>query len=319
LATFDDGTVLLNLQTGSFYRLNKTAAHVCASLARGSSVAMAAQHLARDFGLPADMGTREVADVLSELERSAAPTDRNPISFAPAPDGDILSWNGHPLWHVATDAQRLTYQGSDAGHSLDPVTQLLWVAPHILIVRGAMVLHAAAVQVGEDVVAFAGPSGRGKTTLAHVLAENGFPLLGEDLLVLDLATDRPHVVRDGERRIRDWARAEAPHLGEQSPVALTSLEQALAGKRQPVGRILFPRREVMARPELKQTILGGAAALLLLLANSFAEMRRRELWRRIWEAQRLLAGAVPVGWLDVPDGLDALRRGVTNYNWKVQS
>src|SRR5205823_4302033 len=61
---------------------------------------------------------------------------------------------------------------------------LLWAAPHVLALSGHAVLHAAAVEASDGVVAFCGSSGRGKTTLASLLADQGMPLVAEDLLVL---------------------------------------------------------------------------------------------------------------------------------------
>jgi hypothetical protein len=53
--------------------------------------------------------------------------------------------------------------------------------------QGATVLHASAVIVDEVSVAFLGPSGRGKSTLAANFACNGYPFIAEDALQLDLA------------------------------------------------------------------------------------------------------------------------------------
>jgi hypothetical protein len=49
-----------------------------------------------------------------------------------------------------------------------------------------MVLHASAVEVNNFAVAFAGETGRGKSTMAASLNTAGFPLLGDDALVVDI-------------------------------------------------------------------------------------------------------------------------------------
>ena len=54
------------------------------------------------------------------------------------------------------------------------------------------VFHAAAVVRNGEALLLAGPSGRGKTTLALLLAENGWQFAGDDLIALD---------RDGRRII----------------------------------------------------------------------------------------------------------------------
>jgi hypothetical protein len=58
------------------------------------------------------------------------------------------------------------------------------VIPLVLSRRGRVVLHASAVQTAHGVIAFAGKSGQGKSTLAASFAQNGCALLSDDCLVL---------------------------------------------------------------------------------------------------------------------------------------
>lgn len=55
--------------------------------------------------------------------------------------------------------------------------------------RGRLPLHAGCVQIGDDVIAFAGPSGYGKSTLAAALVQRGYRLVADDVAVIDV--DRP--------------------------------------------------------------------------------------------------------------------------------
>jgi hypothetical protein len=56
--------------------------------------------------------------------------------------------------------------------------------------RGAITLHASAVELAGRAVAFVGISGGGKSTLAaHVCAAHGASLIADDLLYVDLAAD----------------------------------------------------------------------------------------------------------------------------------
>lgn len=57
--------------------------------------------------------------------------------------------------------------------------QLSWIADQL----GWEFIHAAAVQVKDGAMLFAGPSGSGKSTLAIRLASMGYPLLGDDYLL----------------------------------------------------------------------------------------------------------------------------------------
>ena len=60
----------------------------------------------------------------------------------------------------------------------------------VLRLRGALSLHASAVQAGAGAVAFVGPHGAGKSTLAAALAAAGRPIVTDDVL---------HVRPDGGR------------------------------------------------------------------------------------------------------------------------
>jgi hypothetical protein len=61
--------------------------------------------------------------------------------------------------------------------------------------RGLQPLHANAIEVGEGCIAFAGPSGMGKSTLAAHLGESGYRVLSDDLCVLSF---------EGDGRILAW-------------------------------------------------------------------------------------------------------------------
>ncbi|NLE96622.1 MAG: hypothetical protein GX596_01350, partial [Propionibacterium sp.] len=65
------------------------------------------------------------------------------------------------------------------------------VLAFILAMRGEAVLHASAVQVGDDAIAFVGASGMGKSTSATLLCADGAKLITDDLLRLDLSRTPP--------------------------------------------------------------------------------------------------------------------------------
>ena len=83
---------------------------------------------------------------------------------------DTNSIRCHPLAHTAEMTVR---------HLL-----LDQVLPLILSRRESLVLHASAVLTGHGAIAFAGKTGKGKSTLASSFALEGFPLVSDDYLVL---------------------------------------------------------------------------------------------------------------------------------------
>jgi energy-coupling factor transporter ATP-binding protein EcfA2 len=73
----------------------------------------------------------------------------------------------------------------------------------ILSQRGRFVLHASSVAIDGAAVAFAGPSGRGKSTLVAALADAGHPLIADDITVIDQDGTAPFV-QPGFPRVKLW-------------------------------------------------------------------------------------------------------------------
>lgn len=59
----------------------------------------------------------------------------------------------------------------------------------LLMLRGHLVLHASAVQVGDVAVAFVGSTGMGKSTMAALMSARGAALVSDDVLRVDLCGD----------------------------------------------------------------------------------------------------------------------------------
>jgi hypothetical protein len=67
---------------------------------------------------------------------------------------------------------------------------LVEILPIALDFRGNIVLHASAVQTAAGAIAFGGPSGDGKSTLACHFAAQGYPLLTDDVLAVGFEHNR---------------------------------------------------------------------------------------------------------------------------------
>lgn len=70
--------------------------------------------------------------------------------------------------------------------------------------RGLLPLHASSVAIGDACVAFAGPSGVGKSTLAGFMAGRGHALVGDDVCVIDGSTGASARVWPGPPRLKLW-------------------------------------------------------------------------------------------------------------------
>jgi hypothetical protein len=320
LAQFDDGAVLLDLATGTFYRLNEVAAEIFQKLAEGRAAADVAADIARSFAIPAETARRDVESLLEQLVgKVGKPASSNPITFRSDAAGYVLHWNGQPFWHVDRRGRELTYLADADVPAPDPTTQLLWVVPHVFLLQQRMVLHASAIEQAGEVVALCGSSGRGKTTLARLLAKEGMNLVSEDLLLVQLDHETPDVAIHGEKTLRAWVAARAAALVPKCRIPTDGLAQAVQGPRLPLGRILFPCRTHQPMPIIQEQPLGRAAGLLLLLENSFAEVGIAEVWRWLWDETCKIATATPVAKALVPEGLAPLQEAVRDYSRKVKS
>ena len=196
---------------------------------------------------------------------------------------------------------------------------LLWAAPHVLALYSQDVLHASAVILEGQALAFCGSSGAGKTTLAHQLARQGLALLSEDLVLLAWDGSVPQAVTCGESELRDWAAEESSTLASRGWIRTAEIQRALAGPRVPLCAVHFLHGERTAGDVLERATLGSAEALVLLLRNCFAELGQPAIWRRLLREGERLVQAVEMFTLKCPEGLDALKRSLMGYSWITKS
>ncbi|MHA7985480.1 hypothetical protein ACX9R5_06695 [Rathayibacter sp. CAU 1779] len=105
-------------------------------------------------------------------------------------------------FRISADLRAVTvirHRGADLGIEdvLASGALLAWQ----LYMRGSLVLHASAVQVGERAIAFVGGSGRGKSTMATLMCAAGARIITDDLLRIDFFDGKP-VTRLGSSELR---------------------------------------------------------------------------------------------------------------------
>jgi hypothetical protein len=205
------------------------------------------------------------------------------LSWRPAadpPDAESRSWRepwtdlvGHIRAHEYEDADgvwldvpavgrfRLPRAGERTevhpfpGVSVDAVLQSFAriVSPVVAHRRGLEVLHASAIHTADGVVAFAAPSGTGKSSLAHMLERRGHAIWADDVVAFDGQGSPPSTLKlpyassvdseliartNGRRQIA--ARGPKPTPGDAAPLTAVYLirrDHALAA-----GAISHPRR-----------------------------------------------------------------------------
>lgn len=88
-------------------------------------------------------------------------------------------------------------------------TLLLGFAMSLLLrQRGILVLHGSSVAVNDEVVAFVGGSGWGKSTLAEAFHLRGYGIVTDDVLPIKLDGDRP-IVFPGFPQVKLWPETAA--------------------------------------------------------------------------------------------------------------
>ena len=175
------------------------------------------------------------------LKKPSGRKSRTPwLSFAHLPDGRgfLLRFPDLADFEVSRDGDRVACA---AARALPPVTLrhllLDQVLPLVLHLRGRLALHASAVHVpGFGAVAFAGPAGAGKSTLAAALALRGCPIVADDCLAFAPSRDAVDVVPGypGVRLWPDAARSLRIDAGRDKRVAHYTRKQ-----RAPLGRGRF--------------------------------------------------------------------------------
>ena len=74
----------------------------------------------------------------------------------------------------------------------------------ILHQRGFFLLHASAVKVGEQAIIFAGAPGAGKSTTAAAFSQQGYPVLGDDMVAMKLEANGKVMVYPAFPQVKIW-------------------------------------------------------------------------------------------------------------------
>jgi hypothetical protein len=113
--------------------------------------------------------------------------DGRELSIARGPAADLLFADAdRALFHLDAAAGRLLCAPRRDGAEWRR-TLLARVLPSVRLARGYEALHASAVAGPRGIVAIAGQSGAGKTTLALELIARGMALVSDDVLTLSIA------------------------------------------------------------------------------------------------------------------------------------
>jgi hypothetical protein len=80
--------------------------------------------------------------------------------------------------------------------------------------RGLYVMHASAVSVGDCAIAFLGPKGHGKSSMAAAFYARGHHLLADDLVAVDLTNPKTPLIIPGFPQFKLWPETAASVLDD---------------------------------------------------------------------------------------------------------
>ncbi|WP_423141462.1 hypothetical protein ACOYW6_11555 [Parablastomonas sp. CN1-191] len=187
------------------------------------------------------------------------------------------------------------------------------VLPLLMGHAGRPVIHASAAAVGARAVAFMGPTGRGKSTLAAAFAREGHPFLTDDGLILARDGAQRFIVTPRRPLLRLRPDSEAALRGDGAGDAEGAKQRVAAGTALPFGTMPLPLAALYwladpaqpATPRFRR--LGQPEALAQLLQHGFVlDVDDRASVRRSFVHSADVAERIPCFALDYRRAYDAL-------------
>jgi hypothetical protein len=171
--------------------------------------------------------------------------------------------------------------------------------------RGILPLHANAVEIEGQAVAFMGPSGAGKSTLAAWFHDRGFQVVADDVCAVHFDAQRHPWVSQGLPRLRLWKSAldatgrsdqqfERSYAGddEWDKFDVPLSHWTCAGRLLPLAAVYL----LSLGDELSIEALGGIAATDAIFANTYRGqyIDGVEQVRNHWESSLRLISSTPI-------------------------
>ncbi|MBA4156693.1 MAG: hypothetical protein H0X65_04365 [Gemmatimonadetes bacterium] len=243
-------------------------------------------------------------------------TETGPVRLFQHAGGYRLTYPDTGSYDISADGTQIAWY-SVPGAPLDLVRAdilgpVLALALHV---AGVLCLHGSAVALGRSGVAFLGPKGHGKSTLAMALTTAGAALITDDTLAVDL---RPRIMaRPGVHSIRLWWDS-AERLGRNGPpdtppdgtkVGVTNLPEHLRMAEPMPLQAIYLLEPVHTRGDaaVHRTRLRGVTAALSLIAHSkLGLLLGEQAAAPLLQGAVALAKAVPVHQLAVVHDFDRL-------------
>ncbi|HLK91580.1 MAG TPA: PqqD family protein [Polyangia bacterium] len=315
-----DGGLIVDLVTGTYSRLNASAAEICAVLLEAPDAAASVLRVAQLFACSDDVARSAIADVLAGLARRGP--RREPLGsyrYLRDPTGGyLLTSSGRPRIAIDADGAHVRLAApDDDSTSLEQIfAYLRAVAPKALFLQSTLVMHGAANRTRQGVRVISGVSGAGKTTTARAFAASGAELFAEDMLVV-ASLSPASIFSTGEKTIDDWAEQSAATLirDRRRQIATSMLGPTNRGAPTPIEEIWFidGGRRLREAPVLSPRKLGETDGALAIMTSLFLGGASNDAWREFLTIAGALASSVPVFETLMPDGIDRLEAAARRY------
>jgi hypothetical protein len=301
------GGLLLDLASGSLFRLNESAALIWETWLGGATVKEVAGQLERSYDLPPATAEEHVEAALRIDPAVATPAPPSgEFMYERASDGYVFSRAGTPFLHVDPRGETLRLHPASRLGPAEVATALTAMAPKLIALQGHFVLHAAATIVDGAAIVVTGESEAGKTTTSRALVRAGAAPLSEDKLLIRSMPERAEAFRDFELSLEQWARSTQADLCRGAVMPCPDVKQIYAGAAVPIREIGFIDAARRAGPSISAVELTRLDASGALFRNSFCGSDAAADWKRNLRCATAIADRIAAYDLTMPAGLAAL-------------
>jgi hypothetical protein len=220
-------------------------------------------------------------------------------------DGYVLRFHDCGEFRVSPSLDRVEVRATPGPNApILPVLMAGTVSSFLLTLRGATILHASAVAVDGGALAFVGPSGRGKTTLAALLSRAGAALVTDDVLAVDPGPPTTCIGGASELRLREAAASlsigGSTRMTEDDRIALSVACAPVAPV--PLRAVVIPAPSRGIEDVEIRRLRSSTALIPFLAFPRVYGWRRDDVLSRDFAVFGALANEVPVYTAKVPWG-----------------
>jgi hypothetical protein len=145
--------------------------------------------------------TIQYGRVPTSLQRAVA----SATFYQAAPDSFLLFVDGVARYLI-TEGKHILIEEEHGATDEEVRLFLLGCAfAALLQQRGLLPLHCSGIVVQGACIAFVGPSGTGKSSLAGIFLKRGYPILTDDILVISVVSDGAPQAYPGYPQLKLWA------------------------------------------------------------------------------------------------------------------